>query len=246
MPQTPWVMQQTWGKLLFAHWTVPIELVRGLIPNPETIELDTFDGQAYVGVVPFAMSHVRPRFAPSVPWLSNFLELNVRTYVKAGGLGGVYFFSLDAANPVAVAIARALFHLPYYNAAMTQKLELAAEPGGCQQSQFKWISYESRRTHAGAEALCFKGRYRPLGPIEPAQKGSLEAFLTERYCLYTCDGQGRVFRGNIHHEPWPLQRAEAEIAVNTMGEPYGFDLSGPPLLHYAETIDTVEWPLSAL
>src|SRR4051794_18976444 len=115
VPQSPWVMAMQWLDLLFMHWPVPAKALRSYIPR--NLEIDTYDGTAWIGVVPFRMAGVRPRMTPALPWLSAFPELNVRTYVTIGGKPGVWFFSLDAGNPVAVEGARSLFHLNYYNAA---------------------------------------------------------------------------------------------------------------------------------
>jgi len=240
-------MSQSWDHLLFAHWVVPFNKLRAVVP-PQ-LELDSYEGNCYVGVVPFAMRDVRPRYSPSVPWLSNFLELNLRTYVKDPrmiitqtvpgatprdvhkGDGGVYFFSLDCSNPVAVEIACKLYHLPYYNALMGMRLE------------GEIVHYESVRRHAGSAQIRFKGSYKPAGPVTYSQPGSLEAFLTERYCLLLTHN-GVIYRGDIHHKPWPLQAAEAEIEINMLGASYGFDFqSTAPILHYSKHIETIEWPL---
>lgn len=229
-PARSWVMAQTWRDLLFAHWRVGAEALRPLVPA--ALELDTFEGQAWVGIVPFRMTGIRVRWLPPVPWLSAFAELNVRTYVTVGGKRGVYFFSLDAANPVAVATARRCFHLPYMNATMS-----------CQ-SDGDAVVYSSRRTHRGAPAAEFRARYRPLGPVALAEPGSLARWLTERYCLYTVDPRGRTMRGEIHHAPWPLQPAKAEITANTMASAAGVTLPAEaPLLHFARRLDVVLWSL---
>jgi hypothetical protein len=224
-------MKQTWTDLLFAHWPVQVGPLRRLVPD--CLPLDLYQGQAYVAVVPFGMSHVHPRYTVSVPWLSNFLELNVRTYVTLNGRPGVYFFSLDAANPVAVAIARRWYRLPYFNARMSLT-----------RSDNDWIEYRSTRTHAGAPSATLAVRYRPCDPVRLAVPGSREAFLTERYCLYTVDAAGRPYRGEIHHVPWPLQLAEAEFAENTMALAAGLDVHGPPpLLHFARRLDILAWSI---
>lgn len=229
-PHTPFVMHQTWQDLLFAHWRVPAQELSRVVPP--SLPLDTFDGSAWVAVVPFRMSAVRPRFLPPVPWLSTFPELNVRTYVALDGEPGVYFFSLDAANPAAVRIARKFFHLPYFDA------EMACEHHG------EGISYTSHRTHRGAPPADLKVRYRPTGGIFTAERGSLEYFLTARYCLYTAEANGQVARGEIHHAPWRLQRAEAELVLNTMTAAHGIQLpAGPPHLLFARKLDVVVWPL---
>ena len=223
-------MAQVWHDVLFAHWPVALEVMRTTMPP--ALQLDTYDGQAWVGIVPFRMSGVRPRFTPTLPWFSAFAELNVRTYVKVGDQAGVYFFSLDAANPVAVAAARRLYHLPYFHANM----RLRHVDGG--------IHYHSQRTHRGAPAAAFTGQYAACGDVYLSQPGSLEHWLTERYALFTTDRRGRIYRGDIHHTPWPLQAAEAEIAINTMTHPHGIKLPDTrPLLHLAQRIEVAVWPL---
>ena len=228
---SPWVMTQTWYDLLFAHWPVPLDALRRIVP-PE-LELDTFDGQGWVGLVPFGMTRVYPRFTFPVPWLSHFLELNVRTYVRVGDKPGVYFLSLDAANPVAVQVARSWYQLPYYHAHMTLN-----------RSGDGWLNYHSYRTHRHAALAEFQGRYRPTGEVYLAQPATLEHWLTERYCLYTVNRKGQVYRGEIHHGPWPLQPAEAEITSNSMPLPHALVLPDTaPLLHFARRIETYEWPI---
>lgn len=227
-PERRWVMAQVWHDLLFAHWPVPAATLRAHIPTP--LAIDTFDGQAWLGVVPFRMSGIRLRGTPALPWLSAFPELNVRTYVVTDGKPGVWFFSLDAGNAIAVAIARAWFHLPYFRARM-----LCEERDG-------WIEYSSERVHRGAACGELRGRYRPTGEAFLSKRGSLEHFLTERYCLYAIDGKGRVSRGEIRHRPWALQLAEAELTRNTMAEAAGFALPAQkPLLHFAKRQDVVVW-----
>ena len=227
LPAGPWVMAQTWHDLLFAHWPVAVEQLRVLIPD--RLEIDIFEGQAWLAVVPFRMDGVRLRGTPALPGLSAFPELNVRTYVTYGGMAGVWFFSLDAGNPLAVTIARAWFHLPYFRARMS-----CAERDG-------WIEYASERTHSGFPAAALTGRYRPVGPAFSPRPGTLEYFLTERYCLYASDGQRQLIRGEIHHLPWPLQLAEAEFERNSMAESLDFALAFPPLLHFAKRQNVVVW-----
>lgn len=226
-------MVQRWHDLLFAHWPADAETVSSQLPPGLT--LDRFEGEVWVGVVPFRMSGVWPRFLPSLPWLSAFPELNVRTYVTAQGRPGVYFFSLDAGNPAAVAIARSLYHLPYFRAAM-HCLHRGDE-----------IGYSSVRTHRGAPKARFEGRYGPTGAPYHAATGSLEHWLTERYALYTSDRGGRIYRGDIQHAPWPLQPANADIRTNTMAAAAGLDLADTqPLLHFARRLDVLAWSLTRL
>jgi uncharacterized protein YqjF (DUF2071 family) len=224
-------MTQTWYDLLFAHWPAPLDALRRIVPAG--LELDTFDGQGWVGVVPFGMTRVYPRFTFPVPWLSRFLELNVRTYVRVGDKPGVYFLSLDAANPVAVqVVARAWYQLPYYNARMTHR------------RHHDWRRYHSYRTHRGAAPAEFQGQYRPTGGVYFSAPGTLEHWLTERYCLYTVNRKGQVYRGEIHHAPWPLQPAEAHLTVNSMTLPHGLRLpTVAPLLQFVKRIETYEWPI---
>jgi uncharacterized protein YqjF (DUF2071 family) len=225
-------MYQSWHDLLFMHWPIPIESLQPLIPTG--LDIDTFNHQAWIAVVPFRMSHIHPRGLFPVPWLSAFAELNVRTYVIRDGKPGVWFFSLEAANPVAVWLARSWFKLPYFNATMT-----------CKEID-RTIHYSSHRTHRKAPSCDFKGSYAPIENIQFAQKGSLEHFFTARYCLYTSDKNGRLYRGEIDHEPWPLQRAKATIQTNTMTSPLNIALSGPPLLHFSKSIQVRVWELEAL
>jgi uncharacterized protein YqjF (DUF2071 family) len=231
LAQGPWVMRQTWDQLLFAHWPVPFDALRPLIPA--ALELERYEGEAWLGVVPFLMRDVRPRVLPAVPWLSAFPELNMRTYVTAGGKPGVYFFSLDAGNRVAVSVARRWFHLPYFRArfSVSQTDETTA--------------YRSTRSHQNAPSADLDVTYRPTGASYASATGSLDAFLTERYCLYTTGAHGQLLRGEIHHQQWPLQPAEAEIRRNTMALAAGLTLPDiPPLLHYARHLEVLVWPLA--
>lgn len=227
-------MHMRWHELLFMHWPVPVDVLRAApFGPPPPLTIDTFDGQAWIGVVPFRMSGVRPRGIPAAPMLSAFPELNVRTYVTAGGKPGVWFYSLDAASGLAVRLARRFFHLRYMHARMRSRLIDGAT-----------VEYDSMRTHRGEPAGAFRGRYRPAGPAALAPPGSLEHFLTERYCLYCADPLGRVFRGEINHPRWLLAPAEAEIETNTMlaaaGLPQAVGLRRPHLL-YSEGFSVPAW-----
>jgi len=229
LPDGPWIMTQSWHDLLFAHWPVATDLLRSKIPPG--IELDLFERQAWLGIIPFHMTNVAPRGVPALPFVSAFPELNVRTYVRVGDTPGVFFFSLDAGNPLAVKVARTMFHLPYFSATMEARNE-----GG-------EVQYKSQR-NADPPAE-FVARYRLTGPVHAAMPGSLEYFLTERYCLYTLDRDFRLYRLEIHHLPWPLQDASAMIEKNTMAEAAGIRLpSMAPLLHFAKRQDMVAWPLT--
>jgi uncharacterized protein len=228
MPPGSWVMAQTWEDLLFAHWPVPASALRPLVPEP--LPIDTFEGSAWLAVTPFEITGLRLRGTPPAPWVSRFPELNVRTYTSFGGKPGIWFFSLDAARAAAVAAARRLYRLPYHHADMT-----IARPDGR-------VVYRSLRI-TGPPAM-LEAEYGPTGAARPPAAGTLEHWLTERYCLYTLDGRRRVMRAEIHHPPWPLQPATAAVAANTMA-PAGVELPAQePLLHFSRRQDVVIWPLS--
>lgn len=228
LPSRPWAMSMVWADLAFLHWPVKPEVLHHHVPA--SLELDLLDGYAWLGVVPFAMEAVCPRFTPRIPPISDFLELNLRTYVTCEGKPGVFFFSLDAASWLGVRMARRFFHLPYFDA----RLECRKRDG--------IIDYQSHRSHRGAPPAVFKGSYHPTGEPSPGAPGSLEYWLTERYCLYAANHHGQVFRGDIHHAPWPLQPAACDLAINRMGEQIGLPLAGPPrFAHYAARIDVRAW-----
>jgi uncharacterized protein YqjF (DUF2071 family) len=236
-PDSPYVMHMGWHNLLFMHWRVPVATLRPHIPT--ALPIDTFDGCAWIAVVPFYMRDVRPRFTPSVPTLSNFVELNVRTYVTVGGKPGVWFVSLDCENAIAVRLARRLFHLPYMDAHMScVPTPLPAGEG----LGAGGVVYQSHRTHRNEAPAKFAATYRPIGPIFHAQPGTLEYFLTARYCFYSADVQGNIYRCEVDHVDWPLQSAEADVQHNTMTDQIGLTLPNePPHLLFAKQIDVVAW-----
>ena len=222
-------MRQWWGKLLFMHWPVPPGLLRAIIPPSLTI--DTFDGHAWLGIVPFTMWGVRASVLPPVPGTSAFHELNVRTYVHFDGVPGVWFLSMDANSALAVWGARKFYHLPYFNARMS------LEANG------STIDYHSERIDRAAEPAMFGATWRTGELLEQAEPDSLTFFLTERYCLYSAHRE-ELFRCRIHHQPWPLRRAELEQFDSTLLEPLAIPApQGEPVLHYAEEIKTDIWPL---
>lgn len=242
-PRAPWVMRMTWLNLLFMHWPVPAAALRPHIPDD--LVIDTYTGgpfvdQAFIGVVPFRMAGTRGRCLPPVPSTHNFLELNVRTYVRAAdGRPGVWFFSLDAESRLAVETARITFRLPYLHARMS-----------CSRRDDGWICYRSSRTDRRGAPAEFDADYRPTAPPALHGRGSLEYFLTERYCLYAPGRNGRSLRAEIHHPQWPLSPATATVRRNTMVAPLGIDLASLevspgswPLLHFVERMDVVAWPV---
>ena len=226
-PDRPWVMTQTWNDLLFAHWVVDAAQLRSRVPDH--FELDLYDGVAWLAIVPFHMTNVAPRGVPSLPWVSEFAELNVRTYVRVGNRPGIYFFSLDAGSALAVQAARTLFNLPYYTAMM----HVGWTGAGA-------VEYSSSR--ASMPPADLRTTYEPAGPPFVPKAGTLEYFLTERYCLYNIDRGGQPYRLDIHHPPWSLQVAAATITQNTMAAVNGIGVTGAPnLLHFAKRQDAVAW-----
>lgn len=232
LPDGGWVMAQSWVDLLFCHWPVDEEQVRPHVPA--SLPLDRFDGRAWLSITPFEVQGARPRGALPPPVLSRFPELNVRTYVVRDGKPGIWFLSLDAASPLAVAAARNLYRLPYLRARMT-----IARDGD-------WIDYRSERSDPHGAPARFEARYRAAGGLRRADPGSLEAWLVERYRLYTVDDAGRVLFGDIHHRPWTIEDAVVDLRANTMTTPHGIDLGGPPLAQFAPRQDVVFWPPRAL
>lgn len=223
IPTNAWTWRQSWRDLLFMHWPVPAWTLRALVP--EKLELEEFDGTAWLGLVPFRMAGVMRRPWPDMPLVSAFPELNVRTYVTRDGKPGVWFLSLDAASRLAVWAARRFFHLPYYLADMS----LLEDASG--------IRYRSVR--GGAEVMT---TYRPTSDPYLAQAGSLEHWLTERYCLYAQAPDGSIWRNNVHHHPWPLQSAVADLERNTLLATHGIAVQGPPpLLHFSRRLDVIVW-----
>ena len=231
LPEKPWKWRQSWCDLLFAHWPVEATQIRKLVPEPLVVQ--EFDGISWLGVVPFRMEGVMHRPLPDLPRISAFPELNVRFYVEHEGKPGVWFFSLDATNILAVKAARKFFHLPYFKA----KIKI--------QEIDDTFEFQSQRQE-GAD-LRFEAVYRPCSNPYEAQPDTLEYWLTERYCLYSQDNKGNLYRAEVHHVPWPLQKTEADIRVNQMLSPFGIELGPQPAhLHFAKRVDVIVWPLQQL
>jgi uncharacterized protein YqjF (DUF2071 family) len=222
----PWLIGQTWRALAFLHWPVATEALRRLVPD--ALPLDTFDGRAWIGITPFEVVGHRLHGLPPAPVVSRFEELNVRTYVTLGDRPGIHFFSLDAASVTAVVGARATYRLPYFPA----RMRMTRRSGE--------VDYRSERRAGPRAAL--RVRYAPEGPAFNARPGSFEHWLTERYCLYTVGHRGPPRRADIHHRPWPLHRAAADVACNSMVAPLGLRLDGDPHVLFSPRQDVVIWP----
>lgn len=226
-PKSPdWRVAMRWSKLLFAHWPIDPTLLQPLVHRD--VQVDTFNGAAWIGVIPFVMSDIRLRGLPPIPGARRFLELNVRSYVRHRSERAVWFFSLDAASLPAVLAARAWYRLNYRWATM----DFAESP-----DQFRTLHYTSRR-RAGDAALDI--RYRPADGVIEKSRDSLAHFLAERYQLLTLGRGGRLFRAKVHHAPWTLRPADARFAMNTMTRPLGLSLPDTePHLMFAEPVDVV-------
>ena len=234
------VMRQKWRDLLFIHWPFPPEVLRAFIA-PQ-LELDLFDGTAYVGLVPFTMTGVRPAGLPSVWGLSSFHETNVRTYVRlANSAPGVWFFSLDAANSIAVRLARRLFHLPYHHARMFLGREHAPHA-----TDPATILYTGVRRWPGPLPASYAIRASIGGTPRPAQPGTIEHFLVERYLLYTV-WKDRLYRCRVHHAPYPLQSANIHSIDETLLAAAELDRPATPAIaHFASGVDVEVFGLQTI
>ncbi len=222
------VMHQDWGKLLFMHWRIEENLLRPHVPP--SLEIDTYGGSAWIAITPFTMWDIRafPPYVPPVPGLNSMHELNVRTYVHHNGVPGVWFFSLDANSSAAVMGARAVYHLPYYNA----DIEIA----GKKKIRYKLIRDDDPPAQ-------FKASWSVGEPLPQSQPGSREFFLTERYILYT-EYDDTLYRARIYHEPWQLYEAELTSFSSTMLEANGIaQPKTQPILHHAEEVNVDIWLL---
>lgn len=238
-PDQQVLLHQNWHHLLFLHWEIPPQELQALIPPRLT--LDTFEGKAYIGLVPFTMTGVRPILTPPLPWISSFHEVNVRTYVHLEGRDpGVWFFSLDASSKIAVAAARAAYHLAYFSAEMDFRVGEGALPE---------IEFDSRREDSrGTMPANAHVRYRAMeGATKPAAPGTLEHFLIERYILYAQDDERRLYRARVHHQPYPVQRVEVLALDETLVWAAGVKRAeNVDLRHYAREVNVKVYPLERL
>lgn len=226
MRDSPWILRQILRDTLFAHWRVPPSALAAAVPPP--LELDTYDGSAWLGIVALAMTDLAPRELPALPWVSAFPQVNLRTYVRLGDRAGVYFFSLNAPRLMAVGMGNVL-GLSYFtaNIEMTKRNDTVR------------VSSERRSNDLRTG---FVAEYRPIGKAFEPQPGSLDHWLTERYCAYLVGRSGRTTSLDIHHAPWVLAEADAEIEDHTLADSLGVELpDAPDVLHYSERQDTVAW-----
>lgn len=229
VPSSPWIMRQSWNDLLFIHYPIAIEQLKKIVPHQ--IPIDTFDGMGWISIVPFKMNNVGIR---GIPFSLQFPELNIRTYVTVDNKPGVYFFSLDATNLPVVFFCNALFNIPYIHSSMNIYSKLSTET---------MFSCERKKTDKGDISVQFSCRYKAISAPFHTQKGTLDHWLTERYCFYTINKLGHIKRCEISHEQWPIQHAEVDIIHNSLPIMNDVDkLEQPPLIHYSTGLDVRIWP----
>ena len=222
LPQKNWRWRQQWNELAFIHWEINKDWLISQIPNG--LELDLYDGKAWIGIVPFSMKGVTLRGFPAPKFLCDFPEINLRTYVTRNGKKGVWFFSLDVPHSLAVWAARTFFHLPYYKAQIHTTIDGTH------------VDYQFKRNEVE-----FEGTYTPGEFIDAASK-SFEYWSTERYCLYSANSTGELFRAEIHHRQWPLQSASITIRKNTFLDNLPIGKMHPSVL-FSKSIDVVVYDL---
>lgn len=221
LPSQKWLLNQQWLNLLFVHWEIDAAFLRSLIPQP--LEVDKFEDKAWLAIVPFDMKAVTLRNIPPLAPLSNFPEINVRTYVKYQDKPGVWFFSLDVPKLIPVWIARSCFHLPYRYA----QVEFTESDNQIAYSH----EYQSEQ---------FQANYRGLENLD-AKKATFEHWATERYCLYCQNKRGRLIRTEVQHPKWPLQKAELTIKKNSLISPFPIGTQHPSVL-FSKKLDVVAYP----
>jgi uncharacterized protein YqjF (DUF2071 family) len=224
----PWVLFMTWRDLLFASWRVPAEALRSKVP-PE-LELDTFDGSAWVTLVPMRVTDMHWRGIPPIPGMDGFRELNLRTYIKRKDRPGVYFLSIDCPASYSDWIARHFFGVPYYEA------QIATYNDGAT------FHIASERTQKDKPPAALFAKFRPESASAPPMPGTLDSFLVERYSLYFVGG-GKVYRGDIQHDQWLLHNAELELDVNTISTAAGLEWGAKPdHVGFVQRTDTLIFP----
>lgn len=237
-PDSHWLLSQSWNDLLFIHYAFEPAVLRRLVPDALT--LDLYDGAAWLTVSPFCTSHMRPSGIPPLPGLSFFPQVNLRTYVTMGGKPGLFYLSVDAANLSAVWFARMFFRMQYWHSA----IQISGATIHARRSDELSIHFRSSRLHGPSPTKDPTGidvDYSPEGAPRLARAGSLDEFLTERYCVYSWN-RGRIYRTEVHHQPWSLQGANVEIRSNSLADPYGLTLPAEPnLCHFSRSLKMLVW-----
>lgn len=228
LPSEQWIMRQNWSNIFFTHWPIKPEILRPFIPN--SLQIDTYNQYAWVGIVLFVMGGIYPRGLNSLSILPPFPEINVRTYVIYDDKPGIYFLSIDVGDWASYTIAKRWFHLPYYSSHVSY------------QKDNQTFQFRSRRKGRPNSSISFNGKYFPLPEIYFPREGTLDNWLIERYCLYSRDQRGNLYCGEIHHHPWPLQQAKSEIHMNTLLSPFNIDPNEvEPISHYSKGVDSLIW-----
>jgi len=233
IPSQKWIMRQSWRNVLFLHWPVPVEKLRPLIPS--SLQIDTFNGSAWLGIILFVLEGIFPLGISSVSLTPKFPETNVRTYVKYKDKPGIYFISIDVENWASLNIAKRWYRLPYNSA----QIFFRKDGQTCY--------FQSIRKGNENPSISLKGKYGPISDVYYAKKGTLDHWLTERYCLYSSNNGVNIFCGEIHHQPWPLQKAEIDLVRNTLFNPFNFELSKvKPIAHFSTGVDSLMWNIKRL
>lgn len=239
-PDAQWLFSQSWNDVLFVHFAMDPTVLRPLVP--EALTLDLYDGAAWLTLSPFCTSHLRPSGVPPLPKLSFFPQVNLRTCVSRDNKPGTFNFSADAASLSAVWFARVFFRVPYWHAAI--QVSGATVRARKSKNPEEMIRFRSRRLH-GPAALngpaTLDVAYTPAGTAERARPGSLDEFLIERYCVYSSH-RGKLYRTELHHQPWPLQPASVELQSNSLAEALGLSLPPQPeLCHFSRCNKLLTW-----
>jgi uncharacterized protein YqjF (DUF2071 family) len=228
-----WIIRQSWSNLLFTHWPISAELLRPHIPR--SLQIDTFDGTAWLGVVVFVMDGIYLRGLSALSLTPKFAEINVRTYVQCNGKPGVYFMSLDVADWASLMFAKRWYRLPYKAAQISF------------QKEGRTFFCQSLRKEKAKVPIGFHANYIPDSRVYFSKKEMFDHWLTERYCFFSTDTRGNIYCGEIHHQPWPLQKVEIEICRNSLFTPFQFDLSEEkPIVHFSKGLDSLFWNIKRL
>ncbi|MBS4197060.1 YqjF family protein [Lederbergia citri] len=231
IPSKYWIMRQKWRDVLFMHLPIKPEKLQPYIPS--AVEIDTFEDYAWLGVIVFKIDGIFPRGFPPVSIRPAFPEINLRTYVRCNDKPGIYFLSLDVDDWTSCSLAKRWLHVPYHPAKISfQKIEQS-------------YHFESNRNHH-IPIIC-KGSYTPKSEIFYPENMTLDHWLTERYCFFSHNQKSNVYCLDIHHHPWPLQRAEATIHSNDLCRPFNFDFENEtPIFHYSQGVDALIWNIKKI